>query len=198
MLKNDDEFGNLTLSQFIEKLEVQEMEQRKMARMKDFNGEQDIGLYYKGDSTAEEELAYAYYQSQQYSPKKIEEEPVLKEKVSEKVSERAPVFDHSSDEKSDDDSEEIRKLEFYARKFSSDNDNLCFAGKIEKIKEKQAAKKKNHKAATDKEKDDSDDDNSYYAGKMKEILAAKDDSDDENVRLKKKQDLSYSGRHESV
>ncbi|MFS7952592.1 putative transcription factor interactor and regulator CCHC(Zn) family [Helianthus anomalus] len=32
----------------LKKLKVQEMEQRKMARMKDFNGEQDIGLYYKG------------------------------------------------------------------------------------------------------------------------------------------------------
>ncbi|KAJ0525479.1 putative transcription factor interactor and regulator CCHC(Zn) family [Helianthus annuus] len=48
MLKNNDDFANLSLSKFIEKLEVQEMEQRKMAKMKDFNGEQDIGLYYKG------------------------------------------------------------------------------------------------------------------------------------------------------
>ncbi|KAJ0946798.1 hypothetical protein HanRHA438_Chr01g0007951 [Helianthus annuus] len=48
MLKNKPEFDNLTLSTFIEQLEAQEMEQRKMARMKDFNGEQDIGLYYKG------------------------------------------------------------------------------------------------------------------------------------------------------
>ncbi|MFS8001602.1 hypothetical protein Hanom_Chr13g01192261 [Helianthus anomalus] len=110
---------------------------------------------------SEDEMAYFYYESQQFSPKKNEEEPVSKEKVSEKVSERAPVFDHSSNEKSDDDSEEIRKLEFYARKFSSNNDNLCIAGKTEKIKEKQAAKKKNHKAATIKQKDDTDDDNSY-------------------------------------
>ncbi|XP_035840330.1 uncharacterized protein LOC110914102 [Helianthus annuus] len=139
------------------------------------------------DSTAEEELAYAYYQSQQSSPKKIEEEPV----ATKEASERAPIFDHSPDEKSDDyDSEEIQKLEYYARKFSSDKDNLLFAGKTEKIKEKQAAKKKNHKAATVKEKDDSDDDNSYYAGKMKEnkkLQAAKDDSDDENIRVIKKQ-----------
>ncbi|KAJ0940268.1 hypothetical protein HanRHA438_Chr02g0081461 [Helianthus annuus] len=47
VLKNNDDFANLSLSKFIEKLEVQEMEQRKTAKMKDFNGEQDIGLYYK-------------------------------------------------------------------------------------------------------------------------------------------------------
>ncbi|XP_021978671.1 nucleolin-like [Helianthus annuus] len=132
---------------------------------------------------SEDEIAYFYYESRQFSPKKNEEEPVLKEKASEKasekVSERAPVFDHSSDEESDDDSEEIRKLEFYTRKISSDNDNLCFAGKTEKIKEKQAVKKKNHKAATVKEKDDSDDDNSQ--------VKKQDDSDDEDVRVLKKQ-----------
>ncbi|KAF5782170.1 putative transcription factor interactor and regulator CCHC(Zn) family [Helianthus annuus] len=118
------------------------------------------------DSTAEEELVYAYYQSQQYSPKKIEEEPVITKEASEK----APIFDHSSDEESDSDSEEIRKLEFYQREFLSNRDNFHFAGKTEKIEEKQAEKKNNHKAATIKEKDDSDDDNdnSYYAGKMKE------------------------------
>ncbi|KAJ0557037.1 putative transcription factor interactor and regulator CCHC(Zn) family [Helianthus annuus] len=47
MLRNKKDFGNLTLSKFIEKLEAQEMEQRKISRMKDFDGEQDIGLYYK-------------------------------------------------------------------------------------------------------------------------------------------------------
>ncbi|MFS7923385.1 hypothetical protein Hanom_Chr03g00260101 [Helianthus anomalus] len=48
MLRNKKGFNNLTLSKFIEKLEAQEMEQRKISRMKDFDGEQDIGLYYKG------------------------------------------------------------------------------------------------------------------------------------------------------
>ncbi|KAF5810291.1 hypothetical protein HanXRQr2_Chr04g0167701 [Helianthus annuus] len=48
MLRNKKDFGNLTLGKFIEKLEAQEMEQRKISRMKDFDGEQDIGLYYKG------------------------------------------------------------------------------------------------------------------------------------------------------
>ncbi|KAM0031258.1 putative transcription factor interactor and regulator CCHC(Zn) family [Helianthus debilis subsp. tardiflorus] len=47
MLRNKKGFSNLTLSKFIEKIEAQEMEQRKVIRMKDFDGEQDIGLYYK-------------------------------------------------------------------------------------------------------------------------------------------------------
>ncbi|KAJ0742583.1 hypothetical protein HanPI659440_Chr10g0365821 [Helianthus annuus] len=47
MLINKKGFNTLTLSKFIEKLEAQEMEQRKIVRMKDFDGEQDIGLYYK-------------------------------------------------------------------------------------------------------------------------------------------------------
>ncbi|XP_021985263.1 protein PXR1-like [Helianthus annuus] len=149
VLKNNGEFANLSLSKFIEKLEVQEMEQRKMEKMKNYNGDQDI------DSTVEDEMAYVYYESQQYSLKKKEEEPVAKEEASEK----APIFDHSSDEESDDDSEEIRKIEFYKREFSPDRYNLYFAGKMEEINERQAAKKKNHKAATVKEKDDSDDEN---------------------------------------
>ena len=90
---------------------------------------------------------YAYYESQQFSPKKKEEEPVSTEKASEK----APIFDHSSDEESDDDNEEIRKLEFYQRELSPVRYNLYFAGKMEEIKERQAVKKKNHKAATVKE-----------------------------------------------
>ena len=53
------------------------------------------------DSTAEDEIVYAYYESQQFSPKKKEEEPVSTEEASEK----APIFDHSSDEESDADSE---------------------------------------------------------------------------------------------
>ncbi|KAF5796923.1 putative transcription factor interactor and regulator CCHC(Zn) family [Helianthus annuus] len=47
MLRNKKGFSTLTLSKFSEKLEAQEMEQRKIVRMKDFDGEQDIGLYYK-------------------------------------------------------------------------------------------------------------------------------------------------------
>ncbi|KAJ0938907.1 putative transcription factor interactor and regulator CCHC(Zn) family [Helianthus annuus] len=47
MLRHKKGFSNLTLSKFIEKIEAQEMEQRKIIQMKDFDGEQDIGLYYK-------------------------------------------------------------------------------------------------------------------------------------------------------
>ncbi|KAJ0948479.1 putative transcription factor interactor and regulator CCHC(Zn) family [Helianthus annuus] len=47
MLKNKPGFNDLTLSDFIKQLEAQEMGQRKIARMKNYDGEQDIGLYYK-------------------------------------------------------------------------------------------------------------------------------------------------------
>ncbi|KAF5797649.1 hypothetical protein HanXRQr2_Chr07g0283131 [Helianthus annuus] len=52
MLRNKKGFKDLTLSKFIEKIEAQEMEQRKIVRMKDFDGEQDIGLYYKAGVNA--------------------------------------------------------------------------------------------------------------------------------------------------
>ncbi|XP_021979745.1 uncharacterized protein LOC110875858 [Helianthus annuus] len=171
MLKNNDDFANLSLSKFIEKLEVQEMEQRKMVKMKGFNGEQDIGLYYKGDQDDErlpEDFSWDKYDpnrtsekvafvAQNFEDSTTEEEmayayyesqqysPKKKEEEpvsTRKASEKAPIFDHSSDEES----------------------------KKEKIKERQAAKKKNHKAVTVKEKDDSDDEN----------------------------DLSYSRRDESI
>ncbi|XP_035831916.1 uncharacterized protein LOC110870109 [Helianthus annuus] len=48
MLRNKKGFSSLTLSKFIEKIEAREMEQIKISRMKVFDGEQDIGLYYKG------------------------------------------------------------------------------------------------------------------------------------------------------
>ncbi|XP_022013998.1 protein SDA1 homolog [Helianthus annuus] len=47
MLRNKKGFNSLTLSKFIEKIEAYEMEQRKVIRMRDFDGEQDVGLYYK-------------------------------------------------------------------------------------------------------------------------------------------------------
>ncbi|KAJ0533614.1 putative transcription factor interactor and regulator CCHC(Zn) family [Helianthus annuus] len=47
MLKNKPGFNELTLSEFIKQLEAQEMEQRKIARMTNYDGEQDFGLYYK-------------------------------------------------------------------------------------------------------------------------------------------------------
>ncbi|KAJ0546139.1 putative transcription factor interactor and regulator CCHC(Zn) family [Helianthus annuus] len=51
MLRNKKGFSNLTLSKFIEKIEAQEMEQINISRMKVFDGEQDIGLYYKAGLT---------------------------------------------------------------------------------------------------------------------------------------------------
>ncbi|KAM0006736.1 hypothetical protein Hdeb2414_s0164g00819631 [Helianthus debilis subsp. tardiflorus] len=47
MLRKKKGFSNLTLSKFFEKIEAHEMEQIKISRMKVFDGEQDIGLYYK-------------------------------------------------------------------------------------------------------------------------------------------------------
>ena len=57
MLKNKPEFDNLMLSTFIEQLEAQEMEQRKIARLKNYDGEQDIGLYYKGGASDKTNIA---------------------------------------------------------------------------------------------------------------------------------------------
>ncbi|KAJ0532543.1 hypothetical protein HanRHA438_Chr09g0380561 [Helianthus annuus] len=51
----------------------------------------------------EDVFAYCYYESQQFYPQETKEKPVLKEKESEVVSEKAPVFDNSSDEESDND-----------------------------------------------------------------------------------------------
>ncbi|KAM0056348.1 hypothetical protein Hdeb2414_s0006g00217221 [Helianthus debilis subsp. tardiflorus] len=48
MLRNNRaEYKNLTLGGFIKHLEAQEMEQRKIARMKNYDRKQDIGLYFK-------------------------------------------------------------------------------------------------------------------------------------------------------
>ncbi|KAM0066766.1 putative transcription factor interactor and regulator CCHC(Zn) family [Helianthus debilis subsp. tardiflorus] len=52
MLRNNrKEYKKLTLGEFIKHLEAQEMEQRKIARMKNYDGEQDIGLYFKSGVT---------------------------------------------------------------------------------------------------------------------------------------------------
>ncbi|KAJ0752571.1 hypothetical protein HanPI659440_Chr09g0325911 [Helianthus annuus] len=45
---NKKDFKKMTLGDFIKHLEAQEMEQRKIARMKNYDGEQDIRLCYKG------------------------------------------------------------------------------------------------------------------------------------------------------
>ncbi|XP_022032094.1 vacuolar protein sorting-associated protein 13-like protein [Helianthus annuus] len=112
----------------------------------------------------EEEIAYYYYVSQQEYPIKIKEvsEDVSEktvnvsevgsekaEKVSEIVLEKAPVFDHSSDEESDDDYDdrvEFEKLEFYRGFFSLHMFNMLFSAQAETLKNKQTAKKKNQKA----------------------------------------------------
>ncbi|KAJ0451725.1 putative transcription factor interactor and regulator CCHC(Zn) family [Helianthus annuus] len=52
MLKsNKVEYKKMKLGDFIKHLEAQEMEQRKIARMKNYDGEQDISLYYKHGAT---------------------------------------------------------------------------------------------------------------------------------------------------
>ncbi|KAJ0538411.1 putative transcription factor interactor and regulator CCHC(Zn) family [Helianthus annuus] len=45
---NRKDYKSMTLGDFIKHLEAQEMEQRRIARMKNYDGEQDISLYYKG------------------------------------------------------------------------------------------------------------------------------------------------------
>ncbi|KAJ0851038.1 putative transcription factor interactor and regulator CCHC(Zn) family [Helianthus annuus] len=48
ILKNSGEYDGLTISQFIEKIEGQDLEQQKIARMNNPSGQQDIKMYYKG------------------------------------------------------------------------------------------------------------------------------------------------------
>ncbi|KAJ0686606.1 putative transcription factor interactor and regulator CCHC(Zn) family [Helianthus annuus] len=48
ILKNTGEYDGLTISQFIEKIEGQDLEQQKIARMNNPSGQQDIKMYYKG------------------------------------------------------------------------------------------------------------------------------------------------------
>ncbi|KAJ0570589.1 putative transcription factor interactor and regulator CCHC(Zn) family [Helianthus annuus] len=48
ILKNTGVYDGLTISQFIEKIESQDLEQQKIARMNSPNGQQDVKMYYKG------------------------------------------------------------------------------------------------------------------------------------------------------
>ncbi|KAJ0804834.1 hypothetical protein HanPI659440_Chr02g0042621 [Helianthus annuus] len=48
ILKNTGEYDKLTISQFIEKIEGQDLEQRKIARMNCPSGQQEIKMYYIG------------------------------------------------------------------------------------------------------------------------------------------------------
>ncbi|KAJ0694785.1 hypothetical protein HanPI659440_Chr15g0612761 [Helianthus annuus] len=49
ILKNFGQFSRLSIAQFIEKLEAQDLEQQKIARMNSSSHQQDIKLYYKGN-----------------------------------------------------------------------------------------------------------------------------------------------------
>ncbi|KAJ0445529.1 putative transcription factor interactor and regulator CCHC(Zn) family [Helianthus annuus] len=49
ILKNSGQFSRLSIAQFIEKLEAQDLEQQKIARMHSSSHQQDIKLYYKGN-----------------------------------------------------------------------------------------------------------------------------------------------------
>ncbi|KAJ0508710.1 hypothetical protein HanIR_Chr11g0520351 [Helianthus annuus] len=49
ILKNTGEYDRLTIAQFIEKLEGQDLEQQKIARMNNSSGQQDIKMYFKGN-----------------------------------------------------------------------------------------------------------------------------------------------------
>ncbi|KAJ0522558.1 hypothetical protein HanIR_Chr10g0483921 [Helianthus annuus] len=48
ILKNTGVYDGLTISQFIEKIESQDLEQQKIARMTNPSGQQDVKMYYKG------------------------------------------------------------------------------------------------------------------------------------------------------
>ncbi|KAF5796859.1 putative transcription factor interactor and regulator CCHC(Zn) family [Helianthus annuus] len=48
ILKNTGVYDGLTISQFIEKIESQDLEHQKIARMNSPSGQQDVKMYYKG------------------------------------------------------------------------------------------------------------------------------------------------------
>ncbi|KAL9994127.1 putative transcription factor interactor and regulator CCHC(Zn) family [Helianthus debilis subsp. tardiflorus] len=48
ILKNTGVYDGLTISQFVEKIESQDLEQQKIARMNSPSGQQDVKMYYKG------------------------------------------------------------------------------------------------------------------------------------------------------
>ncbi|KAF5796488.1 hypothetical protein HanXRQr2_Chr08g0352061 [Helianthus annuus] len=48
ILKNTGVYDGLTISQFIEKIEGQDLKQQKIARMNNPSGQQDVKMYYKG------------------------------------------------------------------------------------------------------------------------------------------------------
>ncbi|KAM0041223.1 putative transcription factor interactor and regulator CCHC(Zn) family [Helianthus debilis subsp. tardiflorus] len=52
ILKNTGVYDGLTISQFIEKIESQDLEQQKIARMNSPSGQQDVKMYYRGSIPA--------------------------------------------------------------------------------------------------------------------------------------------------
>ncbi|KAF5803089.1 hypothetical protein HanXRQr2_Chr06g0267221 [Helianthus annuus] len=54
ILKNTGVYDRLTISQFIEKIESQDLEQQKIARMNSPSGQQDVKMYYKGSVPVQE------------------------------------------------------------------------------------------------------------------------------------------------
>ncbi|KAM0043296.1 putative transcription factor interactor and regulator CCHC(Zn) family [Helianthus debilis subsp. tardiflorus] len=54
ILKNTGVYDGLTISQFIEKIESQDLEQQKIARMNSPSGQQDVKMYYRGSIPATE------------------------------------------------------------------------------------------------------------------------------------------------
>ncbi|KAJ0916624.1 putative transcription factor interactor and regulator CCHC(Zn) family [Helianthus annuus] len=54
ILKNTGVYDGLTISQFIEKIESQDLEQQKIARMNSPSGQQDVKMYYKGSISVPE------------------------------------------------------------------------------------------------------------------------------------------------
>ncbi|MFS7905079.1 hypothetical protein Hanom_Chr01g00043541 [Helianthus anomalus] len=54
ILKNTGVYDGLTISQFIEKIESQDLEQQKIARMNSPSGQQDVKMYYRGSIPVQE------------------------------------------------------------------------------------------------------------------------------------------------
>ncbi|KAJ0479427.1 hypothetical protein HanIR_Chr13g0619871 [Helianthus annuus] len=54
ILKNTGVYDGLTIGQFIEKLEAQNLEQQKITRMNSPSGQQDVKMYYRGSISATE------------------------------------------------------------------------------------------------------------------------------------------------
>ncbi|XP_035842092.1 corepressor interacting with RBPJ 1-like [Helianthus annuus] len=139
ILKNTGEYSRLSIAQFIEKLEGQDLEQQKIARMNNSSGQQYIKMYYKvsqqqlqqqpSSSNANQiedgkKKAYLVNQYDERVPEDDEKSQDGESVSSENSLEKRQVFDQSSTDSSDDE-EEINQINI---------------DKLEKRKEKRAAK----------------------------------------------------------